>query len=84
MDFVHLTWVLVFLSVVGNILVIYKKRMSGYLFWLFSNIGWIAYNALIKEYSQMSLFVVYLALAILGIYNECKDCKESSIENVNV
>jgi len=70
-----LTWVLVVLSVVGNVFIVYDFRVTGYCFWTVANIGWILYNWYIEEFPQMSLFVVYLLLSLLGIYKQLK--KES-------
>ena len=65
-----LTWILVVLSVLGNIFVIYDRRITGYIVWLIANSGWIAYNIYIGEYSQMVLFLVYSVLSVLGIHTE--------------
>lgn len=78
--FSGLTWFFVFLSIVGNILVIYEKRTAGYFTWLLANTGWICYNIFITEYSQMTLFVIYSLLAILGVYKEVTKKKEPSVE----
>lgn len=66
----NMTWVLVVLSILGNVFVIYDKKTTGYVVWLIANTGWIAYNIYIAEYSQMSLFVVYSFLSTLGIFVE--------------
>lgn len=66
----NLTWILVVLSILGNVFVIYDRKTMGYMTWLVANIGWITYNVYIKEFSQMSLFLVYTLLSILGIFVE--------------
>lgn len=68
----NLTWVLVVLSVVGNISIVYDFHITGYSFWTVANVGWISYNLYIEEFPQMSLFVVYLFLSLLGIYKQVK------------
>lgn len=74
----NLTWFLVFLSILGNVFVIYDRKTPGYVVWLIANAGWIAYNIYIAEYSQMALFVVYSLLAILGIFVEYRKNKEGT------
>ena len=64
------SWIFVALSIIGNIFIIHHKRTLGYSTWTVANVGWVGYNAYISEYSQMSLFVVYLFLSIYGIYTE--------------
>lgn len=76
----NLTWILVALSILGNVFVIYDRKTMGYVIWLVANAGWIVYNIYIAEYSQMSLFIVYSFLAMLGISVECR--KKSSVPMV--
>lgn len=61
-----LSWVLVFLSLAGNIFVI-KKNVVGQYLWAVSNFGWIIFDIYIEAYSQAFLFFVYLGLCIWGI-----------------
>ena len=72
----NLTWILVALSILGNIFVIYDRKLLGYMTWFVANIGWIAYNVYIGEFSQMSLFAVYTFLSILGISVEYRKKNE--------
>ena len=76
----NLTWILVVLSILGNVFVIYDRKTTGYVVWLVANSGWIVYNIYIAEYSQMSLFIVYSFLSTLGILVECR--KKSSVPTV--
>lgn len=61
-----LSWILVALSLAGNVFVI-KKNVLGQWLWAVSNVGWITYDLSIGAYSQAFLFTVYLGLCIWGI-----------------
>ncbi len=69
------SWLLVLLSLAGNIFVI-KKNVIGQLLCAVSNIGWIAFDLYIGAYSQAFLFGVYFILCIYGIYEWSKKPKE--------
>jgi nicotinamide riboside transporter PnuC len=71
-----LSWILVALSLIGNVFVV-KKNIIGQWVWAVSNVGWVAYNIYIGSYSQATLFAVYLGLCIWGIIVWSKDDKES-------
>lgn len=58
-------WVLVVLSILGNVLIIYKMR-SGYGVWIVGNVGWVICFTYRELWAQVFLFTVYLALAIWG------------------
>lgn len=66
MSFESLSWILVVLSLAGNVFVI-KKNVIGQWLWAVSNIGWVAFDISIGAYSQATLFGVYLGLCIWGI-----------------
>jgi nicotinamide riboside transporter PnuC len=74
----NLSWILVALSLFGNVLVI-KKNVIGQWLWAVSNIGWIAYNFSIHAYSQAFLFSVYFCLCVCGIYEWSKKPKEEHV-----
>lgn len=66
MNWEMLSWVLVVLSLSGNIFVI-KKNVIGQWLWAISNIGWIAFNLSIQAYAQAFLFTVYFGMCVWGI-----------------
>lgn len=66
-----LSWVLVVLSLAGNIFVV-KKNVLGQWLWAISNVGWVAFNLSIQVYSQAFLFAVYLFICVWGIYSWTK------------
>jgi len=68
----NLSWVLVALSLIGNIFVV-KKNVLGQWLWAISNVGWISYDIYIGAYSQAFLFSAYLLLCIWGIISWTKD-----------
>lgn len=74
MSFEAFSWVLVVLSLTGNVFVI-KKNVFGQWLWAVSNVGWIAYDVYIEAYSQAFLFAVYLCLCIWGIIAWSKEGK---------
>lgn len=76
MSFEAFSWILVALSLTGNVFVI-KKNVVGQWLWAISNVGWIAYDVSIGAYSQAFLFSVYLALCIWGIFAWSQDKAEA-------
>lgn len=72
MSFETFSWVLVVLSLAGNIFVI-KKNVIGQWLWAISNVGWISFDFYIGAYSQAFLFTVYLGLCVWGIIAWTKD-----------
>lgn len=76
MSFDQLSWVLVFLSLAGNVFVI-KKNVIGQWLWAVSNVGWVTYDLYIEAYSQAFLFSVYLLLCIWGIIAWTKEAKKN-------
>lgn len=62
----QLSWILVVLSLTGNIFVI-KKNVVGQWMWAISNAGWILFDLSIGAYSQAFLFLIYLGMCIWGI-----------------
>lgn len=66
MNFIEIiSWFNVSLSILGNILVIKKKR-SGFMAWIISNIIWIVIDFNAGIYSQVALFIVFTIIAIYG------------------
>lgn len=66
MNWEMMSWVLVVLSLSGNIFVI-KKNVMGQWLWAISNIGWIAVNLFNAAYAQAFLFTVYFGMCVWGI-----------------
>lgn len=80
MSFEHLTWILVFLSLAGNVFVV-KKNVIGQWLWAISNVGWVAFNLYIGVYSQAFLFAVYLCICIWAIIAWTKDSQKAASES---
>lgn len=75
------TWILVGMSLLGNIFVI-RKNVIGQWLWTFANIGWVTYDLWIGANSQAFLFLTYFFLSVWGIYAWTKDAKrENNREN---
>jgi len=66
MQWDQLSWLLVALSLLGNVFVI-KKNVTGQWLWALSNLGWIAFDLYIGAYSQAFLFGVYFGMCVWGI-----------------
>lgn len=66
MSWEQLSWVLVFLSLAGNVFVI-KKNVLGQWLWAISNTGWIVFDLSIGAYSQAFLFFIYFCMCVWGI-----------------
>ena len=68
------------LSLVGNILVNYKKKL-GFIIWISSNVFWIIVNFLGDvNYPQVIMYIVYAILNIQGYINWRKGEKKIKIE----
>ncbi len=72
-----LSWILVFLSLTGNVFVI-KKNVIGQWLWAIGNAGWVMFDLSIGAYSQAFLFAVYLAMCVWGIIEWSKESKKES------
>jgi len=66
MSFSDLSWILVALSLTGNVFVI-KKNVLGQWLWAIANLGWIAFDLYVGAYSQAFLFAVYFGMCVWGI-----------------
>lgn len=62
-----LGWILATLSIIGGIRNA-QGRIDGFYLWIIANIGWMVYDVLTKQYSQLVLFFVYTITSIYGIY----------------
>lgn len=68
------------LSLVGNVLVNYKKKL-GFVIWISSNVFWIVVNFLGDvNYPQVIMYVIYAILNIQGYINWRKGEKKIKIE----
>lgn len=57
------------LSLIGNILVNYKKKL-GFIIWISSNVFWIVVNFLGDvNYPQVIMYIVYAILNVQGYVN---------------
>lgn len=77
MNWQDFTWILVGMSIVGNIFV-NKKNVIGQWLWVFANIGWMFYDISVGSYSQASLFAIYFFMSLWGVYSWMKDEKIAS------
>jgi nicotinamide riboside transporter PnuC len=75
-----LQWLASIGSMVGNIGVI-KKQWWGMLIWTIATILWIIYAINIKNYSQLTMFVFYEILNIIGLCKWIKDKRRKENEN---
>jgi nicotinamide riboside transporter PnuC len=62
-----LMWVVTGMSVISTVLNIYKKQVC-FIIWLITNSLWCVYDFSIQNYAQAGLFLVYVGLAIWGIW----------------
>jgi len=76
MSMESLSWVLVVLSLAGNVFVI-KKNVLGQWLWALANLGWISFDLYIEAYSQAFLFAVYLGMCIWGIVAWSKESSKA-------
>jgi hypothetical protein len=76
MSFENLSWILVVLSLVGNVFVI-KKNVLGQWLWALANLGWIGFDLYLAAYSQAFLFAVYFGMCVWGITVWSKEKKEA-------
>ena len=70
------------LSLVGNILVNYKKKL-GFIIWISSNVFWIVVNFIGEmNYPQVIMYLVYAVLNVQGYINWRKGEKKIKIEAI--
>jgi len=69
------------LSLVGNILVNYKKKL-GFIIWISSNVFWIIVNFIGEmNYPQVIMYLIYAGLNVQGYVNWSRK-KEIKIETI--
>lgn len=56
-----------FLSIVGAKLV-REKRVRGFVFWVITNVMWIAYTFITAQYFMMLMYCVFLYYAVSSIH----------------
>lgn len=61
-----ISWILMGLSVTGNIFV-NGKCVIGMIIWAVASSGWVFYSKIKKEYALMILNIIYTILNIIGI-----------------
>lgn len=61
-----LTWALAFVSLIGVLANIHKRRWCFFV-WCFTNTGWMAVFLYLGVYAHAALSGVYLATSIYGI-----------------
>lgn len=64
--------IITILSICGGFLITFKNakyRFIGFILWVCSNILWISFGLIKKDYSMMVLLSVYLIQATIGIIN---------------
>ena len=70
------------LSLVGNVLVNYKKKL-GFIIWISSNVFWIVVNFLGDvNYPQVIMYIVYAALNVQGYVNWRKSENKVRVEAI--
>lgn len=60
-------WMVTAASIIGTVANIYKKSWC-FILWFFTNSLWCIYDYVIGAYAQSALFLVYVGLAVWGIY----------------
>jgi nicotinamide riboside transporter PnuC len=70
------------LSLIGNILVNYKKKL-GFIIWISSNVFWIVVNFMGDvNYPQVIMYLVYAVLNVQGYVNWSRSEKKVKLETI--
>lgn len=67
MDYYNLTWILMVGSVIGTILVIQLRMVSGTFLNLITSIGWTLYYYHIEQYPAVILLGIFSFLYLYGL-----------------
>ena len=67
MDMNEFAWIVTGLSLTGVVLNI-KKQRAGFAVWILTNSYWAAYDYQMGARAQSALFIVYLLLALWGLW----------------
>jgi hypothetical protein len=68
-------WLLVGFALYGALLNSNGQALRSYKVWLFSNAGFVAYNAVIGSYAQCALFFAYFLIAVNGYHRASSQAK---------
>jgi len=60
------TWILTLLAIVGVVLNA-QKKVSGFYFWIPSNLGWLVVGIITGVWAQAALFGFYTFMCFYGI-----------------
>ena len=60
-----MSWILMILALIGVILNI-RKDPRGFIVWIVSNAGWVAYDVYIQEYAAAVMFIVFTGTSVWG------------------
>jgi len=63
-----LSWTCTLLGIAGAWLLA-RKKIEGFYCWVPGNFGWVLYFYWHQQWAPTGLFIVYLCLALLGIWN---------------
>ena len=74
-----MSWILVALSLLGNVGVVYARRW-GWGLWIVANAGWVLHHGLHADWASVSLFSAYFGLAVWG-YVKCKPASVLTTED---
>lgn len=66
MNLNNLVWLVVIISLCGNIFII-KKNIIGFYLWILADIFLVFYNFSIHEIAQGVLYIIYTLFCIYGI-----------------
>ena len=72
------TWIIAVASIIGTVANIYQKRWC-FIIWAITNSAWFVYNLRLGLYSQATIYIVYLILAIWGLIKWSKENKTAKI-----
>ena len=68
------TWIIAVVSIIGTIANVYQKRWC-FIIWTITNGFWAMYDLRLGLYSQATIYIVYLVLAIWGLLKWSKENK---------
>ena len=70
-----ISWAFTLISLIGTVLNS-QQKISGFVFWIIGNIGFMTINLLARQYAQATLFFINTLLSINGIINWRKKSQE--------
>lgn len=75
-----ITWLLTLFSIIGVILNA-QRKVSGFYYWLPTNVGWVLVDWHQGLHGQAALFAFYIIMCIYGIITWRKEAKENGTPN---